>query len=211
MQFDNQEDLAIYPRTVEDDVKVLETMNTDLLFLPTPDIIYPKGLDNQSFVEVPTLSDMFCGHSRPGHFRGVTTVVNKLFNLVEPDSAIFGEKDFQQLMIIRRMVEDLFMNVDVIGAPTKREDSGLAMSSRNNYLTDGQRAQATVIYSTLCDIKQAIQAGNTDFAELTAKAIGQIDAAGLNTDFFSIQNADDLNRCRRRQQAPGDPRRRLPG
>jgi pantoate--beta-alanine ligase len=194
MQFDNQEDLAIYPRTVEDDSNVLEAMNTDLLFLPTPQTIYPKGLENQTFVEVPLLSALFCGNSRPGHFRGVTTVVNKLFNLVEPDIAIFGEKDFQQLLLIRHMVKDLFMNVQVIGAPTKRDPSGLAMSSRNNYLTTRQREQqAPIIYQTLTQTCQQIKAGNKDFASLELAATKQINDAGLSTDFFSIQNADDLS------------------
>jgi len=193
MQFDNQEDLAKYPRTIDDDKQVLEQMDTDLLFLPTPDIIYPKGLENTSFVEVPALSDLFCGQSRPGHFRGVTTVVNKLFNLVQPDIAIFGEKDFQQLLLIRHMVNDLFINVQIVGAPTKREPSGLAMSSRNNYLTEHQRLnQAPVIYQALTLTKDAIKAGNSDFASLEKQAINHINEAGLNTDFFSIQNAEDL-------------------
>lgn len=194
MQFDNQEDLAKYPRTVEDDCEVLRGMNTDMLFLPTPELIYPKGLDNQSFIEVPTLSDMFCGASRPGHFRGVTTVVSKLFNLVEPDLAVFGEKDFQQLLLIRRMVEDLFINVEVIGAPTKREDTGLAMSSRNNYLTEHQRnEQAPVIYRALCHIRDELLQANHHFTALEQSAGKMVDAEGLSTDFFSILNAETLN------------------
>ena len=193
MQFDNQEDLAKYPRTVEDDKEVLQSMDTDLLFLPTPEMIYPKGLDDTTFVEVPALSELFCGHSRPGHFRGVTTVVNKLFNLVQPDIAIFGEKDFQQLLLIRHMVNDLFINVKIIGAPTKRERSGLAMSSRNNYLNSYQREQqAPIIYQVLTDTKAKILAGDRDFKELQRVAIERINGAGLNSDFFNIQNADDL-------------------
>lgn len=194
MQFDNQEDLAIYPRTVEDDSNVLKALGTDLLFMPTPDMVYPKGLDNTTFVEVPMLSGLFCGNSRPGHFRGVTTVVNKLFNLVEPDMAIFGEKDFQQLLLIRHMVADLFMNIEIIGAPTKRESSGLAMSSRNNYLSKENREQkAPIIYQVLSDTRQAIVDGDKDFANLELAAAKRINAAGLNTDFFSIQNAANLS------------------
>jgi pantoate--beta-alanine ligase len=193
MQFDNQEDLAIYPRTEEDDSNVLRAMKTDLLFLPTPKTIYPKGLRNQSFVEVPVLSELFCGNSRPGHFTGVTTVVNKLFNLVEPDIAIFGEKDFQQLLLIRHMVNDLFMNVQIIGAPTKREQSGLAMSSRNNYLSKHQREQqGPIIYQVLNDTRKQIEQGNKDFANLELTAAKCINDAGLDTDFFSIQSAENL-------------------
>lgn len=194
MQFDNQEDLAKYPRTIDDDKAVLESMDTDLLFLPTPDMIYPKGLANTSFVEVPALSELFCGHSRPGHFTGVTTVVNKLFNLVQPDVAIFGEKDFQQLLLIRHMVNDLFINVEIIGAPTKREKSGLAMSSRNNYLNAYQREQqAPIIYQVLTDTKAQIMAGNRDYQALEQSAIERINGAGLNSDFFNIQNGTDLS------------------
>lgn len=193
MQFDNADDLDKYPRTIDDDCAVLKDLGTDLLFLPTPDIVYPKGMEGCTFIEVPVLSDMFCGASRPGHFRGVTTVVNKLFNLVEPDLAVFGEKDFQQLLIIRRMVEDLFMNVEIIGSPTKRETSGLAMSSRNNRLTDEQRnAQAPIIYRALCLIRDQIKDDNKEFNALEQAAIDMIDQAGLNTDFVTILNADTL-------------------
>lgn len=192
MQFDNANDLDAYPRTVEQDSKKLVEMQTDLLFLPSRQTIYPKELDNQTFVEVPDLSDQFCGDSRPGHFRGVTTVVNKLFNLVEPDVAIFGEKDFQQLFIIRHMVVDLCMNVEIIGAPTKRETSGLAMSSRNGYLDDTQLQQAAVIYQALTAAKAKLQQGDNDFAAISKAATEQIVAAGLTEDFFHIQNADTL-------------------
>lgn len=193
MQFDNPDDLTRYPRTIEDDSKVLEDLGTDLLFFPTPEIVYPNGLDGRSFVEVPGLCDMFCGASRPGHFRGVSTVVTKLFNLVEPDLAVFGEKDFQQLLIIRRMVEDLFINVEIIGAPTKREDTGLAMSSRNNYLSETERrSQGPVIYKALCLIRDQIKDGNLEFGALEQAAIDMIDQAGLKTDFITILNADDL-------------------
>ncbi len=193
MQFDNPDDLAIYPRTIDDDCEVLTALGSDLLFLPTPEIVYPNGLEGRTFVEVPKLCDMFCGASRPGHFRGVTTVVNKLFNLVEPDLAVFGEKDFQQLLIIRRMVEDLFINVEIIGAPTKREPSGLAMSSRNNYLTDEQRTgQAPIIYRALKLIRDEIKGGNLQFNALEQAAIDMIDQAGLKSDFITVLNGQTL-------------------
>ncbi len=192
MQFDNANDLESYPRTIEQDSEKLKEMQTDLLFLPSRQTIYPKELDNQTFVEVPDLSDLFCGHSRPGHFRGVTTVVNKLFNLVEPDVAIFGQKDFQQLFLIRHMVTDLCMNVEIIGAPTKRETSGLAMSSRNGYLDAAQIKQATVIYQALTAAKAKLLQGDKNFTAISQAATAQIVAAGLKEDFFHIQNADTL-------------------
>jgi pantoate--beta-alanine ligase len=192
MQFDNANDLDAYPRTIEQDSIKLTEMQTDLLFLPRRQTIYPKELDNQAFVEVPQLSDQFCGSSRPGHFRGVTTVVNKLFNLVAPDVAIFGQKDFQQLFIIRHMVTDLCMSVEIIGAPTKREPSGLAMSSRNSYLNETQLGQATAIYKVLMAAKAQLQLGNKDFAAIAAEATKSLVEAGLKEDFFHIQNADTL-------------------
>ncbi|MFT4927031.1 MAG: pantoate--beta-alanine ligase [Phenylobacterium sp.] len=192
MQFDNPDDLNAYPKTIEQDSIKLQEMQTDLLFLPSRETIYPKNLNNQTIVEVPDLSDQFCGDSRPGHFRGVTTVVNKLFNLVEPDVAIFGQKDYQQLFIIRHMVTDLCMNVEIIGAPTKREASGLAMSSRNGYLDSSQLIQATVIYQALEEAKATLQQGNTDFAAVGKAATKRITDAGLGEDFFHIQNADTL-------------------
>lgn len=196
MQFDNQEELAKYPRTITDDQTELESMGTDLLFLPSPEMIYPQGFTNTCFVKVPALAELFCGRSRPGHFTGVTTVVNKLFNLVQPDIAIFGEKDFQQLLLIRQMVTDLFINVEIIAAPTKREQSGLAMSSRNNYLNAYQREQqAPIIYQSLANTQYQLMAGERDFAALEAAAIECIENAGLTIDFFNIQNADDLSKA----------------
>ncbi|CAM2846854.1 pantoate--beta-alanine ligase [Vibrio rarus] len=142
LQFGNPEDLQNYPRTLEQDLALLEEQGTALVFTPTPEIIYPQGLDKHTFVEVPVLSDMLEGASRPGHFRGVTTIVSKLFNLVQPDIACFGEKDFQQVAVIRQMVEDLAMDIEIIPVPIVREENGLAMSSRNNRLTEQERAIA---------------------------------------------------------------------
>lgn len=142
MQFGNPDDLNNYPRTLEQDLAKLEAIGTALVFTPTPEVIYPKGLENQTFVEVPKLSNMLEGASRPGHFRGVATIVTKLFNLVQPDVACFGEKDFQQVAVIRQMVEDLAMDIEIVPVPTVREQDNLAMSSRNNRLTADERAIA---------------------------------------------------------------------
>ncbi|GAM55236.1 pantoate-beta-alanine ligase [Vibrio ishigakensis] len=142
MQFGNPDDLNNYPRTLEQDLAKLEAFGTAMVFTPTPEVIYPKGLENQTFVEVPKLSSMLEGASRPGHFRGVATIVTKLFNLVQPDVACFGEKDFQQVAVIRQMVEDLAMDIEIVPVPTVREQDNLAMSSRNNRLTAEERAIA---------------------------------------------------------------------
>lgn len=186
MQFGPGEDLDKYPRTLEQDQQGLEALDIDILFTPTPDIIYPKGLDEQSYIEVLGVSEGHCGGSRPGHFRGVATVVAKLFNLVQPDYACFGEKDFQQLQVIRTMVEDLSMPIEIIAVPTKREPSGLAMSSRNGYLSDEQKETAKVLFQVLNDTAQSLINGDTDIAALTNTAKSQLTAAGLVPDYYNI-------------------------
>ncbi|MBE0365232.1 pantoate--beta-alanine ligase [Pseudoalteromonas ulvae UL12] len=186
MQFGPKEDLDKYPRTLEQDQQGLEALDIDILFTPTPDIIYPKGLDEQSYIEVLGVSEGHCGGSRPGHFRGVATVVAKLFNLVQPDYACFGEKDFQQLQVIRTMVEDLSMPIEIIAVPTKREPSGLAMSSRNGYLSDEQKETAKVLFQVLNDTAQSLINGDTDIAALTNTAKSQLTAAGLVPDYYNI-------------------------
>lgn len=192
MQFGANEDLDNYPRTLEQDQQGLEALGTDLLFTPTLDIIYPKGLDAQSFVEVPGVSDGHCAGTRPDHFRGVSTVVCKLFNLVQPDIACFGEKDFQQLQVIRTMVEDLSMPIEIIGVSTKREDSGLAKSSRNGYLTAEQKDIAKALYACLKSTQKALQSGERDYASLIEIAESTLSKAGLKPDYFNICNKADL-------------------
>jgi len=192
MQFGANEDLDSYPRTLEQDQQGLEGLGTDLLFTPTPDIIYPKGLDAQSFVEVPGVSEGHCAGTRPDHFRGVSTVVCKLFNLVQPDIACFGEKDFQQLQVIRIMVEDLSMPIEIIGVSTKREASGLAKSSRNGYLTSEQKDIANVLYASLQSTQQALASGERDYASLISAAKHTLSKAGLKPDYFNICNKVDL-------------------
>lgn len=191
MQFGANEDIENYPRTMAADQEKLIAANTDLLFTPTPDIIYPKGLDKQSYVEVPNVSEGYCGESRPGHFRGVATVVCKLFNLVQPDVACFGLKDYQQVQVIQTMVEDLSMPITIIPVETIRETSGLALSSRNGYLTEEELKIAPALSQNIQWLAQEIKTNN-DFIGLAKKAASYIDNAGLKTDYIHICHARTL-------------------
>ncbi|TMX33877.1 pantoate--beta-alanine ligase [Vibrio sp. Hep-1b-8] len=192
MQFDRADDLNNYPRTLDDDLSKLMTEGVDLAFTPTPEIIYPLGIENQTTVEVPVLSNILEGASRPGHFRGVATVVTKLFNIVQPDVACFGEKDFQQLAIIRKMTEDLALDTEIIGVPTVREMDGLAMSSRNGLLTIDERQRAPVLARTMRWISSAIRGGRDDYASVIEDASDQLRAAGLHPDEIFIRDARTL-------------------
>ncbi|ASI89024.1 pantoate--beta-alanine ligase [Vibrio mediterranei] len=192
MQFDRADDLNNYPRTLDEDMAKLTAEGVDLLFTPTPEVMYPQGLDKQSFVEVPGISHMLEGASRPGHFRGVSTIVTKLFNIVQPDVACFGEKDYQQLALIRQMVSDLAMNIDIVGVPTVREMDGLAMSSRNGYLTMDERQRAPVLAKTMRWINSAIRGGRDDYASIVEDASDQLRAAGLQPDEIFIRDAHSL-------------------
>jgi len=192
LQFGQGEDFENYPRTLAEDSRKLEEYHTDLLFAPSVSEVYPKSQSEQTIVEVPGLSTILCGQTRPGHFAGVATVVCKLFNMVQPDIAVFGEKDFQQLMVIRRMVEDLLIPVEIIGMATVREADGLAMSSRNGYLSPEQRRQAPAIYRLLTNTAQALMAGERDFESLQQAACAKLEQAGLRPDYFQIRRAADL-------------------
>ncbi len=194
MQFGLSEDIDNYPRTLAQDKESLMKVNTDLLFTPTADIIYPKGVGENSYVEVPNISDLYCGASRPGHFRGVATVVCKLFNLVQPDVACFGSKDYQQLQVIQTMVEDLSMPVEVIPVEIIRKKSGLAMSSRNGYLTPEELAIAPVLYQTLQWLNTELRKSHQprDYAALIMQASEKIDNAGLKTDYIHLCHAQTL-------------------
>ncbi len=192
MQFDRADDLNNYPRTLDEDIAKLTAEGVDLLFTPTPEVMYPQGLDKQSFVEVPGISHMLEGASRPGHFRGVSTIVTKLFNIVQPDVACFGEKDYQQLALIRQMVSDLAMNINIVGVPTVREMDGLAMSSRNGYLTMDERQRAPVLAKTMRWISSAIRGGRDDYASIVEDASDQLRAAGLQPDEIFIRDAHSL-------------------
>ena len=196
MQFGANEDIDAYPRTLADDQAKLIAEGADLLFTPTPEMIYPKGLDKQSFVEVPNVSEGYCGESRPGHFRGVSTVVCKLFNLVQPDVACFGLKDYQQVQVIQTMVEDLSMPIDIVPVATKREASGLAMSSRNNYLTPEEKAIAPTLNQQMQWLVEAIKSApkeDTDFIGLAKQASKAIDEVGMKTDYIHVCHARTLN------------------
>ena len=192
MQFGVNEDLDNYPRTLVADKQGLAELGTDIVFTPTVETIYPNGLDAQSFVDVPDISMGYCGGSRPGHFRGVATVVTKLFNLVQPDYACFGEKDFQQLQVIKTMAHDLSIPVEIIGVATSREVSGLAMSSRNGYLSENQKETATELFRTLNWSAEQLNAGKRDFAEICQQATQRLQQAGLKPDYFEIAQRDTL-------------------
>ncbi|MGC9401983.1 pantoate--beta-alanine ligase [Vibrio genomosp. F10] len=192
MQFERADDLANYPRTLEDDVAKLAAEGVELVFTPTPEVMYPQGLDKQTSVEVPTLSTMLEGASRPGHFRGVATIVTKLFNIVQPDFACFGEKDFQQLAVIRQMTTDLAIDTQIIGVPTVREMDGLAMSSRNGLLTIDERQRAPVVARTMRWVSSAIRGGRNDYDSLIEDASDQLRAAGLQPDEIFIRDAQTL-------------------
>ncbi|WP_395949493.1 MULTISPECIES: pantoate--beta-alanine ligase [Aeromonas] len=192
LQFDKAEDLANYPRTLEQDCAALQAAGVDLVFTPTPELMYPQGLASQTFVEVPGLSSLLEGALRPGHFRGVSTVVTKLFNLVQPDVACFGQKDYQQLALIRKMVTDMAMPVEIVGVPTVRAEDGLALSSRNGYLTTAERALAPELARTMNWIAEQIEAGNHHLPSLVAQASQRLDNAGFKTDAIDIVDADTL-------------------
>jgi len=189
MQFGANEDLDSYPRTLAEDQDKLAPAGNTLIFAPPVSEIYPEGLANQTKVVVPEVSEGHCGASRPGHFEGVATVVTMLFNMIQPDMAFFGEKDFQQLAVIRKMTRDLMMPIEVIGAPTVREEDGLAKSSRNGYLSEEERAIAPVVYQTLTHAARQLEAGSRDFAALEQEARDTLTKAGLRPDYFSIVNS----------------------
>jgi pantoate--beta-alanine ligase len=191
MQFGPAEDLDAYPRTLARDRELLEEAGCDLLFAPNVATVYPRGSEEQTRVEVPGLSDVLCGESRPGHFRGVATVVCKLFNMVQPDVALFGEKDFQQLLIIRRMVEDLAMPIEIVGVPTVRESDGLAMSSRNGFLSPSERARAPALRRVLTAARQSLLEGN-GVASVERDSEAALREAGLAPDYVKVRTAHDL-------------------
>jgi len=189
LQFGAGEDLEAYPRTLAEDQAKLEAAGADLLFAPETPTIYPRGLAAQTRVCVPEVSEGLCGGDRPGHFDGVATVVTMLFNLVQPDVACFGEKDYQQLAVIRRLVEDLHLPVAVVGVPIVRAADGLALSSRNGYLDDAERAAAPALYRTLSELREALENG-TDPDRLLPEGLARLRASGLAPDYLELRAAD---------------------
>lgn len=192
LQFGPAEDYEDYPRTLDEDKLKLRAAGADLLFVPSAKVMYPIPLTQLTKVHVPLISDILCGASRPGHFEGVATVVAKLFHLVQPDVAVFGEKDFQQLLVIRRMVRDLDFPIEIVGVPTVREDDGLAMSSRNSYLTAEQRRIAPTLYQTLQALKARLEADERDFPSLARDGQRALKDAGFTPDYVAVRRADDL-------------------
>ena len=192
MQFDRPEDLARYPQTLQEDCEKLNKRKVDLVFAPSVKEIYPNGTETHTYVHVPGLSTMLEGASRPGHFRGVSTIVSKLFNLVQPDIACFGEKDFQQLALIRKMVADMGFDIEIVGVPIMRAKDGLALSSRNGYLTAEQRKIAPGLYKVLSSIADKLQAGERDLDEIITIAGQELNEKGFRADDIQIRDADTL-------------------
>ncbi|ELY4672086.1 pantoate--beta-alanine ligase [Cronobacter muytjensii] len=192
MQFDRADDLARYPRTLQEDCEKLKKRGADIVFAPTPEEVYPHGMSDQTFVEVPGISTMLEGASRPGHFRGVSTVVSKLFNLVQPDVACFGEKDYQQLALIRKMVADMGYDIDIIGVPTVRAKDGLALSSRNGYLTSDQCKIAPGLSKVMNAMAEKLRAGERDLEAIIAAASEELSDKGFRPDDLQIRDADTL-------------------
>jgi pantoate--beta-alanine ligase len=192
MQFDRADDLARYPRTLQEDSEKLNKRKVDFVFAPAPSDIYPQGTDTQTFVDVPGISTMLEAASRPGHFRGVSTIVSKLFNLVQPDVACFGEKDFQQLALIRKMVADMGYDIDIVSVPTVRAKDGLALSSRNGYLTNDQRKIAPGLSKVMNGMAEKLLAGERGLEEMIALAEQELNEKGFRADDIQIRDADSL-------------------
>ena len=191
-QFGDGEDFDEYPRTLKRDQQRMKSTSTDLIFVPDIETIYPFGIDSATTISVPVLTDNFCGTSRPGHFDGVTTVVARLFSLVQPDVAVFGQKDYQQQLVIRRMTEDMNLPITIITSETVREHDGLAMSSRNNYLSEEQRAVAPRLHQVLSSIGTKLQAGDREFSDLELAAARELGDSGFDVDYFAIRRAENL-------------------
>jgi pantoate--beta-alanine ligase len=192
LQFNERSDFEIYPRTLDSDLQQLADYRVDAIFVPGEAELYPQGREALTRVEVPTLSTMLEGASRPGHFRGVTTVVAKLFHLVQPQVAVFGEKDFQQLLVVRQMVADLNFPIEIIGLPTRREADGLAMSSRNAWLTPTDRQKAPALYRSLQALRDKIRAGGNDFEQLESLARDELTREEMSVEYLSVRSTRDL-------------------
>ncbi len=193
LQFGPTEDYALYPRTLDQDTQQLTEAGADLLFAPTPQEIYPRGEAGTTTVTVPSLCDILCGATRPRHFTGVATIVTILFNIVQPEVAIFGEKDFQQLLVIRQLVTDLCLPIKIVAYPTVREHDGLAMSSRNSYLSTEERGKAPLLYRTLCRMRDAVVIGATDYERIEETGRNELCAAGFSPEYCVIRRASDLS------------------
>lgn len=192
-QFGPGEDFENYPRTLERDKRRLKRASADLLFAPELEVMYPFGIDTAASVSLPVLTDEFCGESRPGHFDGVTSVITRLFSLVQPNVAVFGQKDYQQLLVIRRLVEDMSLPIKVVAAETVREKDGLAMSSRNQYLTEEEREIAPLLYAQLLEVSDTLESGAENYAEIESAALAALTEQGFEPEYFSIRRAENLD------------------
>jgi pantoate--beta-alanine ligase len=192
-QFGPNEDYKSYPRSLDNDRRRLSRAGVDLLFAPGNEEIYPFGEEAMTRVSVPDLSTVLCGDSRPGHFDGVTSVVSRLFNIIQPDVAVFGQKDYQQLVIIRRMVADLHLPIKILAGQTQRQDDGLALSSRNRNLSDAERSMAPQLNGALRRCRDQIVSGNRDFAALESEERALLEASGFEVDYFTVRKAGDLS------------------
>lgn len=192
-QFGPAEDYERYPRAFDNDRRRLSRAGVDVMFAPSNDEMYPFGEEAMTRVTVPGLSNILCGDVRPEHFDGVTSVVARLFNIVQPQVAVFGQKDYQQLVIVRRMVADLHMPVRVIAGPTHRDKDGLAQSSRNRYLSERERAVAPALHRALCSARDRIVAGERDFARISGDGLAELESAGFLPEYFEIRRAGDLS------------------
>lgn len=191
LQFGAGEDFERYPRTLEADTQALASHGCDIVFAPSAEALYPHGLEAHTHVSVPDVSEGLCGANRPGHFNGVATVVSLLFNLVQPDAAFFGRKDYQQLTVIRKLVEDLHFPIDIVGVPTQRAEDGLALSSRNAYLSTAERQRAPSLYRTLCQVRDALQGGELP-APALREGLASLTADGFKPDYLELRRAWDL-------------------
>lgn len=193
LQFGPDEDLEAYPCTPEEDEKALIKHGTSILYRPSMADVYPVGLEYQTRVEVPGLSEILCGSSRPGHFTGVATVVNRLFNQMQADKAFFGKKDYQQYLIIKKMVSDLAMNIEVVGVDTVRLDSGLAMSSRNNYLSADELKQASDLYHVIQNVVERYRRTPENTKGIIEYGIAELKNSGFVPDYLTVRRQSDLN------------------
>ena len=201
-QFGPGEDFAAYPRTLEEDrALVLETGLVDALFVPDVAEIYPFGAHNAVRIVMPSLSRELCGAARPGHFDGVASVVCRLLNVVGPDVLVLGRKDYQQLVLVERMIADLRLRVHVVSGETERHEDGLAISSRNRYLTAGERRYAPLLHATLATVGAALRNGERDYAALQAGAVKALEEAGFKPDYVEVRRAGDLAKPNGRQRA----------
>ena len=201
LQFDDKADLSAYPRTLENDISLLKTVGCDAVFLPTAEVMYPEGMEGHSLITVPNMDDKLCGQVRPGHFDGVATVVTKLFNMVQADIAVFGEKDYQQLLLIKKVVAELNLPIEIQSASTFREKNGLAMSSRNQYLTAEQRQQASALYRILTEMQTQLEQGDRNFIRLQDKAKQALEQLGFEPDYVDIRHAKNLEPAKQSDKA----------